>query len=51
MDGPFFRDLHAVLILFQSLVEAKFFLIQKILIATIIQFIQHSFVDCLNFYL
>ena len=49
MDGPLCKGLYAVLILFQILVEAKLF-IRMILIAAIITFIQHYFVDCSSFY-
>ena len=50
MNGPLCRGLYAVLILFQRLVEAKFF-DMKDLVVTIISFIQHYFADCFNFYL
>ena len=45
MDGPLYKDLYGALILFQSFGWSKNLLIRKILIATIIPFIQHSFVD------
>ena len=45
MDGPLCKGLYGALILFQSFGWSKNFLIRKILIATIIPFIQHSFVD------
>ena len=51
MDGPLCKSLYVVLILFQSFGWSKTFLIRKILIATIIPFIQHSFVDWFSFLL
>ena len=51
MDGPLCKSLCVILILFQSFGWSKTFLIRKILIATIIPFIQHSFVDWFSFLL
>ena len=51
MDGPLCKSLYIVLILFQSFGWSKTFLIRKVLIATIIPFIQHSFVDWFSFLL
>ena len=51
MDGPLCKSLYVVLILFQSFGWSKTFLIRKILIGTIIPFIQHFFVDWLSFLL
>ena len=51
MDSPLCKSLYVVLILFQSFGWSKTFLIRKILIATIIPFIQHSFVDWFSFLL
>ena len=48
---PLCKSLYAVLILFQSFGWSKTFLIIKILIATIIPFIRHSFVDWFSFLL
>ena len=45
MDGPLFKSLYAVLTLFQSFGLSETLLIRKILIATIIPIIQHSFAD------
>ena len=45
MYGPLCKDLYEVLILFQSFGWSKKILIRKIMIATIIPFIQHSFAD------
>ena len=50
MNGPLCKGLYAVLILFQSFGWSKTFLIRKTLIATIIPFIQHSFVDWFSFF-
>ena len=49
MRDPLFKGLYAVLIFFQSFGGSKTFLIRKILIATIIPFIQNCFVDCFSF--
>ena len=51
MDGPLCKGLYEVLIYFQSFGWSKTFLIRKILIPTIIPFIQHSFVDRFSFLL
>ena len=51
MDGPLCKRLYVVLILFQSFGWSETFLIRKILIATIIPFIQHSSVDWFSFLL
>ena len=58
MDGPLCKSLYVVLILFQSFLIRKQsktlkqnFFDKKILIATIIPFIEHSFVDWFSFLL
>ena len=51
MDSPLCKSLYVVLILFQSFDWSKAFLIRKILIATIIPFIQHSFIEWFSFLL
>ena len=50
MDDLLFRGIYTVLILFQDLVQAKFF-DKKDFIVTIISFIQHSLVERFNFHL
>ena len=51
MYGPLCKDLYEVLILFQSFGWSKKILMRKIMIATIIPFIQHSFADWVSFLL
>ena len=51
MDDPLCKSSYVVLILFQSFGWTKTFLIRKILIATIIPLIHHSFADWFSFFL
>ena len=48
---PLYKRLYVVLILFQSYVWSKTFLIRRTLIETIIPSIQHSFIDWFSFLL